>query len=193
MVKSLLAAFVGLAWACVGSAAQLQVSTSTYSPLVISADGQEVTDIRSGLVWRRCAEGSRWDGNNCSGVAETYNYNDALGRAGRAIGLVNSPGAIEPSQAAPNGRSSPAGSASQWRLPTVFELSTITDRSRSNPTIDGAAFPNTPASWHWSSTFDTTNPTYIWIISFYNGYASNIGPYNKGYVRLVRGATQSPS
>jgi Protein of unknown function (DUF1566) len=159
-----------------------QMPVAAYSPYVMSSDGQEVTDTSTGLVWRRCAEGARWDGNNCMGIADTYNYNDALGRVGKTIGYGD--GAFANTA---EGRHSAPANSTAWRLPTVYELSTITDRNRSNPTIDGAAFPNTPASWYWTSTFDTTNPSYIWIISFYNGYASNIGAYNKGYVRLVRG------
>jgi Protein of unknown function (DUF1566) len=180
-----------VAFASLGASALAQMPTLAVSGYVVSADGQEVTDARTGLVWRRCAEGARWDGNNCSGIADTYNHGDALGRARRAIGYDTTPAAPQNTGPAEIRSGSAPVSSTAWRLPTVYELSSITDRNRSNPTIDTVTFPNTPASWHWTSTFDTTNPSYIWIISFYNGYASNIGPYNKGYVRLVRGAALS--
>ncbi len=193
MYKSFFKVLGGVALAGGLSCGSALAMGSGLSAFVVSGDGQEVTDARTGLVWRRCAEGARWDGNNCSGVPGTYNYNDALARASRAIGYDDpAPNASLPSTEKSAAGSKPPANSSGWRLPTVYELSSITDRSRSNPTIDGAAFPGTPASWHWSATFDATNPSYVWIISFYNGYASNIGPYNKGYVRLVRGAVLNP-
>lgn len=33
------------------------------------AGGHEVKDHRTGPVWRRCAEGQRWDGTHCAGEA----------------------------------------------------------------------------------------------------------------------------
>jgi hypothetical protein len=42
--------------------------------------------------------------------------------------------------------------SSGWRLPTGNELSGIIDRSRTNPSIDVEAFPNTPSASFFSST-----------------------------------------
>jgi hypothetical protein len=39
-----------------------------------------------------------------------------------------------------------------WRLPAVEELSTISDLTEANPSIDQAAFPNTPSYGYWTST-----------------------------------------
>lgn len=175
--------------ACAATVAQ--ASSKVDSPYVVSVDGQEVTDTSSGLVWRRCTEGARWDGSTCSGLAETYNFSDALGRVGKAKGSLNKSPTTGPSNSAADGKNSQPSDGTAWRLPTVYELSSITDRRYNNPTIDPGAFPNTPAHWYWTSTFDTNNPSYIWIISFYSGYASNIGPYNKGQVRLVRNSERS--
>lgn len=176
---------------CAGAVAQ--APSKVDSPFVVSGDGQEVTDTSTGLVWRRCAEGARWDGHSCSGIAETYNYAQALGRVDKALDTQNKLPTSGPSNSAADGKNSQPSNGTAWRLPTVYELSSITDRRFNNPTIDSAAFPNTPANWYWSSTSDTNNPSYIWIISFYSGYASNIGPYNKGQVRLVRDTERSQS
>lgn len=43
-------------------------------------------------------------------------------------------------------------SHTDWRLPTFKELYTIADRGRTNPAIDPAYFPNTPASFFWSGS-----------------------------------------
>ena len=39
------------------------------SRFVISADGKEVTDTQTKLVWQRCAVGQTWDGKVCVGKA----------------------------------------------------------------------------------------------------------------------------
>ena len=191
MIKFLYAALGFTATFSFCAAAVALAPFKANSPYVVSGDGQEVTDTSTGLVWRRCAEGARWDGRSCSGIAETYNYTQALGLAGKAIDTQNKSPATGPSDSAADGKNSQPSNGTAWRLPTVYELSSITDRRYNNPTIDPAAFPNTPAHWYWTSTFDTNNPSYIWIISFYSGYASNIGPYNKGQVRLVRNSERS--
>jgi hypothetical protein len=41
---------------------------------------------------------------------------------------------------------------SGWRLPTIKELVSIVDYSRSAPAIDPTAFPSTPSGRFWSST-----------------------------------------
>src|SRR6186997_2310995 len=64
-----IAAFAFLA--LVASASQAQ---GRYT---ISSDGQEVTDTTTKLAWRRCAEGLRWDGKECSGKLKTFKYPEA--------------------------------------------------------------------------------------------------------------------
>ena len=43
------------------------------------------------------------------------------------------------------------GGFSDWRLPTIKELSYIVDSGSYNPAIDTAYFPDTAASYYWSS------------------------------------------
>ncbi|MDF1579125.1 MAG: DUF1566 domain-containing protein, partial [Desulfobulbales bacterium] len=49
---------------------------------------------------------------------------------------------------------------SDWRLPNVKELESLTDDSRDNPAIDPTFFPDTYASYYWSSTSYASNPAY---------------------------------
>jgi hypothetical protein len=63
-----------------------------------SADGQEVTDSRTGLTWRRCAEGMVFKGKICTGQAVFLSAPDAAARAKAA----SAPGA-------------------EWRLPILKE------------------------------------------------------------------------
>jgi Protein of unknown function (DUF1566) len=143
----------------------LPISMGAFAaPFTVSADGQEVTDTKTGLVWRRCAEGMTAIGGTCTGTASTFTHEAALTRAS--------------TQATAN--------SVAWRLPNVKELSSIADKSRSNPAIDTAAFPATPANLFWSSSPYVGYADVAWVVVFYDGYVS--GGYRNLtlYVRLVR-------
>jgi hypothetical protein len=74
-----------------------------------------------------------------------------------------------------------------WRLPTIKELLTIVDDSRSNPSIDPTAFPATPANYFWSSSPWADSPSYAWNVHFnygYPGYQAAVS--NMFHVRCVR-------
>jgi hypothetical protein len=86
------------------------------------------------------------------------------------------------------------GGHTDWRLPNVKELESITDDARYNPAIDTTYFPNAQASDYWSSTTYASYPDYAWHVHFYGGgvgahYAKD---YDYYYVRCVR-AGQSES
>ena len=133
---------------------------ASAQPFVISTDGSEVTDQKTGLIWRRCAEGMQVSGGTCTGTALSYTHEAALQHA--------------------------AAVASPWRLPNIKELSSIVDKSRSNPAIDATAFPATPASFFWSSSPYVGNPANAWVVDFYDGYVNGISRGGSNYVRLVR-------
>lgn len=140
------------------------------APFTVSADGQEVTDVKTGLIWRRCAEGMTASGGTCTGAA---------------------PSNFEAHESALTHASTQASNTGvAWRLPNIKELSSIVDISRSNPAIDTVAFPATPANGFWSSSPHTGNPDFTWAVSFSSG--SVYGGYRRGayshyyYVRLVR-------
>ena len=133
-------------------------SAIAAAPFVISADGQEVTDGKTGLIWRRCAEGMLVNAGTCIGIANTYDPIDqAFARA--------------------NAQSIATGLA--WRVPSVKELASIADKSSVNPAIDVVAFPNTPAGWFRTSTGTGT------FIDFSVGKVL-FGSGNP-FLRLVRG------
>lgn len=46
----------------------------------------------------------------------------------------------------------------QWHLPTAKELATLVDPALSNPSIDSAAFPRTPAEHFWSASETSSSP-----------------------------------
>ena len=131
------------------------------APFTYSSDGSEVTDSNTGLIWRRCSTGQAWSASTstCRGTTARYTHQDALGYAELEIG---------------------------WRLPNVKELSSITDRSLSNPPIDPIAFPGTSNDFYWTSSPAGASGGNAWVVSFNDGYVSGHGRTNYYHVRLVR-------
>lgn len=142
------------------------ISTFAHAALTLNAAGDEITDSKTGLVWKRCTEGMVWSDGTCTGVAATYTHEQALTRAAFQSGLLG------------------------WRLPNVKELASIIDYNRASPAIDVVAFPNTPGNWFWSSTPVAGTPDYAWNVFFVEGSIGNSNGLglrvNLHSVRLVR-------
>lgn len=138
--------------------------SASAQPFVISNDGTEVTDQKTGLIWRRCSEGMIWNGFTCAGTASTFTHEAAMQHA--ATQAIS------------------AGVA--WRLPNVKELPSIVDKNRYNPAIDTTAFPATPALPFWSASPYAGISTYAWRLNFYDGNVVGYYRINEYSVRLVR-------
>ena len=126
-----------------------------------SADGQEITDSKTGLTWRRCAEGMSWKKTTCSGKAAFVNQPDAVALAKAAGG--------------------------EWRLPVLKELSGIVavrEAEEGKAAIDHKAFPATPVGRFWTSSSVGTG--YFMFVSFIEGSAGEGARNSPGAVRLVR-------
>ncbi len=82
------------------------------------------------------------------------------------------------------------GGFSDWRMPTVKELSTLVNSNRINPSINTIFFPDGVSSGihsvYWSSTTYASRSVFAWYVSFYGGHASNLGKSSGCYVRAVR-------
>jgi Protein of unknown function (DUF1566) len=155
----------------------LPVAVSVLAaPYTVSADGQEVTDTKTGLIWRRCAEGMTASGGSCTGIANSFTPEAALRHAST--------------------QASTTGVA--WRLPNVKELSSIADKSRQRPAIDTVAFPATPSYYFWSSSpyvggasvGEASNlfgfEAYAWCVDFSAGTVVPLGRGANFHLRLVR-------
>ena len=146
-----------LLWAVLCGAHTAQAQ-ARYS---FSDDGTEVTDSKTGLVWQRCSAGQSWSAGTttCTGTAATYTHEAALSFAKTQTG---------------------------WRLPNVKELSSITDKTRSNPAIDITAFPATPSNGFWTSTPYAGDASLAWVVDFSDGGVNGGSRGSSSRVRLVR-------
>jgi Protein of unknown function (DUF1566)/Repeat of unknown function (DUF5648) len=148
--------------------------TTVSSQYIVSANGQEVTDSQTGLIWRRCSEGQTWSGSTCAGFASSYTHEAALAQATAQTIATNV----------------------AWRLPNFKELSSIANRANANPSIDTSAFPSTPSARFWSSTPYTTgtpeirNPYYAKYVDFSNG--TGYGAYGRSFMHNIRLVRSSP-
>jgi hypothetical protein len=154
---SRIAALSLLALAATASPAQTRFTTSS--------DGQEVTDTTTQLIWRRCAEGLRWDGKACTGKLLKYKFGDAKDVA--------------------EGAAKSGGKA--WRIPTKDELVGLVDKNtKKKPRIDARAFPQTPSQPFWAMRPGTDDDLNAWLVSFANGKVSGNTGQRPFPLRLVR-------
>ncbi|HEY0178111.1 MAG TPA: DUF1566 domain-containing protein, partial [Dokdonella sp.] len=145
---------------------------ASFGPISDDGDGT-VTDPRTGLMWDRCSLGQD-DATTCAGDVEAPNWQDAL----QEVAQRN----------AQNWRGH-----SDWRLPNVKELMSLVEPARTAPTIDAAAFPNTPGGAYWTSTTNVHVPRTAWAVFFGDADVFAVDKVNPARVRLVRTATAAAS
>lgn len=130
-----------------------------------------VTDPATGLVWDRCTLGQFSASGICdAGHATLLSWDAALAEVSarnfdKHLGY------------------------SDWRLPNKNELESIVNLNASNPAIDAAAFPNTPANgYFWTGTsYAPDNINQAWGVYFYKGTPWTLAKADANRVRLVRG------
>lgn len=84
-------------------------------------------------MWLRCSMGQQWNGTSCTGQWSRHDWKSAQS----AAASVNRSG---------------TQFFNDWRLPSLREMATITERQCRNPRANLAVFPGTPAVPHWTST-----------------------------------------
>ncbi|HDP81023.1 MAG TPA: DUF1566 domain-containing protein [Spirochaetes bacterium] len=131
-------------------------------------------DNLTGLVWKSCSQG--WDGAACANDnadLNTYNWADAL-TACTALNSLNSG----------------AGYAGRitWRLPTIEELSTLTNYGTTIPTTDVGSFPGTQTSSYWSSSNPISIAGHAWCVGFALPIVGLLDKTSNVFVRCVADA-----
>lgn len=122
-------------------------------------------DPRTNLSWMRCSFGRRWVGVSCAGEPARVTFDKARAAA----------------EAAGDG----------WRLPTIRELASLTDRTCGAPAIDKVAFPDIAPNdegkaSYWSSSPAPDIPGMFYIVDFSDG---DVDMHSTGIwlnLRLVR-------
>ncbi len=79
------------------------------------------------------------------------------------------------------------GGFTDWRLPSVEELSTLPDYGKYIPAIDSDVFPETDPSYFWTSSVYAVLNTYVWLTYFNNGDVDRYLKTKYYYARCVRG------
>ena len=123
-----------------------------------------VSDSRTNLVWQGCHAGLT--GGSCStGTELRLSWEAALAYCEDLTW---------------------AGT-STWRLPDIKELRSIVEERRTNPSVDLAFFPATPAMPFWASTTNPVDSMGAWDVLFLHGRArGNSHKLNTSRVRCVR-------
>ncbi len=132
-----------------------------------------VTDNNTGLMWQKCEAGENNEQNTCSGNASHTDWSSALSYCNDLVLPVNG--------------------YSDWRLPNVKELESLTDDSRTGSLVDPAYFPNEQSDGGWSSdTYAVINSTsfawYVRLTSYISDSATTVNKTDPNrYIRCVRG------
>ena len=77
------------------------------------------------------------------------------------------------------------GTFSDWRIPTIQELSSIANSGVFEPAISSGYFPNTQSSAYWSSTTHASMIYHAWRVYFPSGVVDNNEKSSSYYVRAV--------
>ena len=164
----LLTLVVGGAQAQTCTPALIPASTPT-SQLQDNGDGT-VTDLKTGLMWKQCAEGL--SGSDCaSGSLEKLTWSLSLQRAKDV-----------------NDGAGFAGHR-DWRVPNIKELASLVELQCYSPAINLTRFPNTPSTSFSSSSAYAGNGDAGWYVAFDSGQVWGLVAKDRPFaLRLVRGA-----
>jgi len=148
-----------------------------------------VRDNVTGLMWEvKTADGGLRD------QKWTYTWYDSNtatngGAVGVASGVTNclTSGRCDTEKYAADVNAAGLCGFRDWRVPTREELLSIVHDGRVNPSIDVTYFPNTPATWYWTSSSYAHGSSSAWAVYFDGGYVGYGGRSDGDGVRLVRG------
>lgn len=152
----------GLAQTC--NPGNPRVAPDTRYVVAEPVPGQPVvTDLETGLMWKRCIEGQT--GTFCTGGSTPHTWSAALAVA----------------------RASTHAGFDDWRLPNAEELFSLVETGCHSPAVNTVIFPNATGLFPWSSTTRASNPALAWRLSVSDGQLVLLAKNTQAQVRLVRG------
>lgn len=135
---------------------------------VVAHDDGTVVDLRTGLMWQRCALGYRWQSGSCTrdaAAAAEFTWEDALVAAAANKTFAGH---------------------RDWRLPNKNELGSLVERACFSPAIDETLFPVTEAKGYWTHSPNNFNEFSAWAVNFADGDHMSTSRINLLAARLVR-------
>ena len=150
-----------------------------------SAGWVMVKDNVTGLIWEvKTVDGSIHDKDNTYTWCDTNSATNG-GDSG-TCGTDNTEEFIDTLN------SDSFGGFSDWRMPTLNELSTIVNFDRVDPAINIYFFPNTLPSGYWSSTTKASNAEAVGLVEFGGGGDGLLYKSDTYYIRAVRAGQSGP-
>lgn len=129
---------------------------------VDTVNGTVTDTTTNGIMWDKCANGESWSAPNCSGSPVDINYATAKAYC----------------------ENNTRGGYTDWRIPTMEELSTLTYESTLYTWYDEYT---TPSRWWWSSSFENNVFAYRLQLPDNNpGKADTTSPTSLQYIRCAR-------
>ncbi|CCN45330.1 conserved hypothetical protein [Vibrio nigripulchritudo MADA3029] len=109
----------------------LDISRSAPNSRFVVEDSGIVKDLKTGLIWMRCPVGKTWDTaqSSCTGDSAEFLWQPALQRAND---IANSP---------LDSLYQFAG-VTNWRIPNIKELQSLTEKGCHSPALNSKVFPN---------------------------------------------------
>ncbi len=176
-ITSICVSFATPAFAAQQCEGPLKRDTADFVPL---ADGAQLLDKQTGLIWMRCIEDQQWTGTVCAAQdPQAVNPGPRLNFK-QAQGLARTKATRE----------------EPWRLPTRQELLTLREPGCHNPSMSLALFPTQP-EWSsdgafWTSTREASGYALVSAIGASDAWAK-ADASNTNHVRLVRNAPTPPT
>lgn len=165
--------FLGLSYSA-WSACTSEIPLYTPTPDFLDHNDGTVTHTPTGLMWKVCSEGQSWSPGSCTGSIGEHSWAAAL----QIPSTLNGSGGF--------------ANYSDWRLPNLKELASITEKACSAPAFNITVFPLfsfTVPFWSSSPYLGTGDreSTDAWAVSFGNGNNGAASRNLPRAVRLVRG------
>ncbi len=147
-----------------------------------TANGGWVADRATNLMWLICPVGFDWEVTEGFGTCQWTGSEPAQAKT-----------ASEAQAAIDAANTATYLGYSNWRLPSIKELTSIVERACNNPTVNIRVFGSALASYssrrYWSATVDATASGQMWIVDFDDGLTDSVAGTLSNMVRMVRSCT----